>query len=542
MQQPHAHKSSASSATDKNQQLHKDILRLGLCFRSKSDRIDHELSRLSKLSNEDKARQIDYVIATIVEEVIGLNETKAPADPLSKLVWKLESSGNHFKTNAPILEGDTSAENAEKLAREISAQLQSPDPTVDAISKFCANLPIQENLKRELEAVKHLIVNNASRLESLNAFRNLVEQLSVDLGGSNHNKPTTASDHNTARNLLLELMNLVDFPQQLMADADDIRKNLSSMETSADLESVLVEIASLIQQTQQTLESEIDRLTKFLATLSERLEKLDALLANSITIRDQSIESKDQLKQDFADQVNVLRANIGSNENANEIREIISNRLEKLSVHLSDYLAREDERQQKTTEQTLEMQKMVSALESKTEKLHRDLEQQKEQLHIDPLTKIFNRSGYTSILRESINSFQTSGHIFSIAVFDIDHFKKINDQFGHLAGDKVLMNLARQTTKELRNSDSLCRYGGEEFVIVMPDTNADEAFQVAEKLRQNIENYHFHHGDITVPVTISCGAAQFHKTDNAESIFERADKALYRAKAGGRNRSVQADS
>ena len=539
MQQLHAHSASAS---DKSQRLQKDILRLGLCFRNKSNRIDQELGKLSKLSNEEKAVQIDRTIAIIIDEVISLSETKSNQDPLTKLAWKLESTGNQFNANGPILDGDPSTENAERLAREISDALLAPDPSVSAMTRFCDELPIQQSVRRELDAVKHLIVNNASRVESLNAFRSLLAQLSYDLHDNRPSGETNTADQNASRDLLLELMNLVDFPQDLVVEADEIRKHLSCLEASQDLETILNQIADLIERTRQTLETEIDRLTKFLATLSKRLENLDSLLASSMSIRDQSIESQDRLKHDFAKEVDGLRENIQSNKQANEIREIISNRLEKLSVHLSDYLAQEGERQEKSTAQSLEMQKTVSALESKTEKLHRDLEQQKVQLQIDPLTKILNRSGYNSILNDSIKTFRHTGRVFSIAVFDIDHFKKINDQFGHLAGDKVLANLAKQTKMELRATDSLCRYGGEEFVILMADTNAKDAFQTAEKLRNSIEKYHFHHGETSVPVTISCGTAEFRDCDNAESFFERADKALYRAKSSGRNRSIQAEN
>ena len=120
-------------------------------------------------------------------------------------------------------------------------------------------------------------------------------------------------------------------------------------------------------------------------------------------------------------------------------------------------------------------------------------------------------------------------------VIDIDFFKRINDTFGHAAGDKVLKTVARVLQVNIRETDFISRYGGEEFVLIMPETNKDGGAQVAEKLRATIEKCPFHSNNQKVPVTISIGIAEFDGEDNAVTVFERADKALYAAKEGGRN-------
>lgn len=126
----------------------------------------------------------------------------------------------------------------------------------------------------------------------------------------------------------------------------------------------------------------------------------------------------------------------------------------------------------------------------------------------------------------------------SVLMLDIDHFKDTNDQLGHLAGDAVLREIARVLRDGLRGVDSVGRYGGEEFVLVLPQTRYDEARHTAERLRQRIEQHAFKTGDRFTRVTVSLGVATFpsERVDSAASLLREADLALYRAKEQGRNR------
>jgi diguanylate cyclase len=123
-----------------------------------------------------------------------------------------------------------------------------------------------------------------------------------------------------------------------------------------------------------------------------------------------------------------------------------------------------------------------------------------------------------------------------IAAWDIDHFKRINDAYGHRAGDKVLRIVADTLAERLRETDFLARYGGEEFVMILPGTQADGAAQVIEAMRAAVAGLGFHFRGNPVSVTVSCGITPFRDGDSPDEAFERADKALYRAKQAGRNR------
>jgi diguanylate cyclase len=123
-----------------------------------------------------------------------------------------------------------------------------------------------------------------------------------------------------------------------------------------------------------------------------------------------------------------------------------------------------------------------------------------------------------------------------LLIFDIDHFKRVNDTYGHKAGDKALKLIARTLQNNLRESDFLARFGGEEFVVLMPQTELNAAIGAANKLREAVEANQFHYQQKRVLITISCGATQFKDDDTIDSAFQRADQALYKAKQNGRNR------
>ena len=155
----------------------------------------------------------------------------------------------------------------------------------------------------------------------------------------------------------------------------------------------------------------------------------------------------------------------------------------------------------------------------------------------DALTGVNNRRRLDEKLVELEHLYHRTHREFALLVIDADHFKRINDTHGHAAGDNVLRALARQLQASTRSTDFVARFGGEEFVILLPDlTDANEAIAVAEKIRHNIENVRM---DGVGQVTVSIGVALMSPSDiGPESLMERADQALYQAKDGGRNKVV----
>lgn len=162
--------------------------------------------------------------------------------------------------------------------------------------------------------------------------------------------------------------------------------------------------------------------------------------------------------------------------------------------------------------------------------------------HRDPLTQIFNRR-YFAEQSQKIKSYsqRNNNSPFSIITLDIDKFKDINDKYGHLIGDEVIIKVAHIIENEVRDSDIVARFGGEEFVMLLQDCDLKNAYNVAEKTRKDIENalVETKAGD-EVKFTVSLGVAQFSSIDrdNIESTLSRADDALYKAKDGGRNQTV----
>ncbi|MFQ5759807.1 MAG: GGDEF domain-containing protein [Acidiferrobacterales bacterium] len=161
-----------------------------------------------------------------------------------------------------------------------------------------------------------------------------------------------------------------------------------------------------------------------------------------------------------------------------------------------------------------------------------------EQAITDSLTGTRNRRGITISALEAMAHAERYGHPLSVAMLDVDHFKEVNDTHGHKAGDRALQGVAAILTEALRLPDKVGRYGGEEFLLVMPETGLEETSKITERIRQQVSEAEFDIGDRKVKLTISIGAALFEKGEDLEQLVSRADRALYRAKGSGRNSVV----
>lgn len=153
----------------------------------------------------------------------------------------------------------------------------------------------------------------------------------------------------------------------------------------------------------------------------------------------------------------------------------------------------------------------------------------------DPLTGIYNRAALDEALQREIRHAQRQNNPLSLVVLDIDHFKAINDQYGHIIGDCVLKAVVKNIQSCMRNTDQLFRYGGEEFVVLMRDTDGKGACLLAERIRSRIETAHCLCSGAEIPVTTSAGVSSLREHDSPVALFAHADQALYLAKEGGRN-------
>jgi two-component system, cell cycle response regulator len=206
-----------------------------------------------------------------------------------------------------------------------------------------------------------------------------------------------------------------------------------------------------------------------------------------------------------------------------------------LEIGVNDYLSRPIDKNELAARVRTQIRK-----KRYTERLRDNVQLSIEMAITDALTGLYNRRYMETHVGTLVEQAVSRGKPLTVLVLDIDYFKSINDTYGHDAGDDVLREFAIRIRKSIRGIDLACRYGGEEFVVVMPETDLAVATMVAERLRRRIatEAFAIQQGTRKVEVTISIGIAALGAQDNAASVLKRADQALYRAKRDGRNRVV----
>jgi len=351
-----------------------------------------------------------------------------------------------------------------------------------------------------------------------------------------NNKITGADDSPTIfKELSEELQQLIlslDISNAHIKQLELISKKIAAAKNTLNLPQYCMAIISIIiDSTREERRSS----RHFLYTLNDSLTQFCLNFVSNLKNTESVFEEQDLCVKNIQRKSARLKKEAEQAVNMESLRDNIFSYVENIEQLIK---AKENAKEQQIRQKFQNMAREIKELQNETKNYQNTLKQQNKQLHTDFLTKVPNRAAWGERLRIEYIRYKRYQHPLSLAVIDIDKFKKINDTFGHLAGDKVLNVIAQTLQKSLRNSDFIARYGGEEFAVLLPEISSENMHTLLEKLGRTIKAIPFKFKKENISISISIGCATFEQDDDIDDAFERADRALYHAKNNGRNQVV----
>lgn len=343
------------------------------------------------------------------------------------------------------------------------------------------------------------------------------------------------ADTKTISQQLISLLENADLPLEFAEEGNDLKLRLQNGQS---LGPVFEDAVNLLLSIKKHLQLEQQEMADFLSTLTEELAELGLITAGVNIAAEDAEKKRSSLDQDLAAQMADLQKKSASATQLEPLKQLVGIRLHGINQQLQSYAVQEQFEREKTQRELRTLLQKIREMETETTELQSRLEAAQNRAMRDPLTNLPNRLAFEERLTDEIARSHRYGTSLVLAVWDIDFFKNINDTYGHKSGDKALMVIATLLSKHCREADFLARFGGEEFVMLLPETTLPSALKVADKLRETIEKSSFHANGDRISITLSCGLTQYRKGDDNESIFVRADGALYQAKQNGRNQCI----
>lgn len=368
-----------------------------------------------------------------------------------------------------------------------------------------------------------LILCASSVLREIDDLRSSVSQI-----------PDSAEISSKVNQSLQQLLAHLAIPQNLDSKRDHLKIRLEEQLNGDNLSKLIDGLTELVVD---AFNMEQKRFKGFLQELTNQLQDFNVFLKSSTHVREEATEESRQLETAIQGDIDQIKSHIDNSKTIEELAVKVNQNLALIGDKLREFRRNQLERDEEYFKQLDHLQSKLNESEHNAEEIKSLLNHQKYKINHDSLTGLPNRESYDEYIQEAFQRWQKAGKSFSLAVGDIDLFKQINDTLGHLAGDKVLKKVASIFKSSIGEIDYIARYGGEEFVLIFEETSSDSAFAIVEKLRKSVESCVFLYRDNKVDVTVSFGVTTILKKDNIESLFIRADNALYKAKNAGRNRS-----
>ena len=489
----------------------------------------------------DEAASHQYLLPALLSQLSNLQAQalavqQAPAQDQPGLLQRLFGSRSESASDAPVTSAPAPAADVPPAAESAAPAVPVDEPLPAAPAP--APAPVAE-AAAGAAPVRQEAAEVPAVLDSLPVPPGLVPL--DDEGDGPFSLPSSEPGYsavaphiaNSLRNLLDEL----DLPASHLPQGEALRERLEGNLNWYELVPVLDDLAVLLLAVNNGGQREFagylkqlnERLAAFIQTLSEAHEGYGA-----------SAQSARNFNQQLQDQVTDLQNSVQEAVDLDALKQALEQRLEGLLQSVSNHQRQRDSAEDDVAERLQGLVKRVAEMESEAQQFRAHIEEQRQKSLLDPLTGLPNRAAWSERLELEVARRQRYGGQLLMAVLDIDHFKRINDGYGHLAGDRVLKIIAGELNRRLRKTDFMARFGGEEFVLLVPATPLEGGLQLLETLRSAVEACPFHFKGEPVTITLSAGIAEFRDGESAETAFERADQALYRAKGAGRNRVEQA--
>ncbi|MHC8408830.1 diguanylate cyclase [Pseudomonas sp. Hz4] len=346
-------------------------------------------------------------------------------------------------------------------------------------------------------------------------------------------EPSYSSVAKHIEDTLLGLLDDLTLPEHHRPQAETLRDRLKNGLNWYELLPILDDLATLMLAITDSGQHEFEA---YLQQLNERLESFQSNLQAASDGHADNRSAAREMDTQIREQVDGLQNSMQDAADLDDLKHVLENHLEGLLGTMDQHQRQRDEREQEVAARLHGLAERVAHMEQEALGYREHLEEQRQKALIDPLTGLPNRAAWSEQLDQEISQWQQQGNSLLLAMLDLDHFKRINDNYGHLAGDKVLKIIASVLRKRLRGTDFIARFGGEEFVLLMPATVPAVGAKLLENLRASIEACPFHFKGEPVTITISMGLTGFKPGEHSDLVLKRADQALYRAKHAGRNR------
>ncbi|WP_248747465.1 diguanylate cyclase [Pseudomonas sp. MWU12-2037] len=349
-------------------------------------------------------------------------------------------------------------------------------------------------------------------------------------------EPSYSSVAEHIESTLLGLLDDLTLPERHQAHAEAMRHRLEHGLNWYELLPILDDLAVLMLAINDSGQHDFQI---YLKQLNERLESFQSNLQAASAGHAEGRTAANELHSQLREHVDSLQSSVQDAADLESLKHVLENRLEGLLGTMDQHQQQRAIREQEVAVRLQSLAERVAHMEQEAQGYRDHLEEQRQKALVDPLTGLPNRAAWSERLEQEMAQWQQHGNTLLIAMLDLDHFKRINDNYGHLAGDKVLKIIASELRKRLRPGDFIARFGGEEFVLLVPDTSVTAGLKLTESLRAAIEACPFHFKGERVTITVSVGLSAFKTGERSDHALKRADEALYRAKNAGRNRIEQ---
>ena len=520
---------NAEALLDICAELKRGLSRLSYVGMGLTEELDKELANLRKIiKQEGEIEEIKNVINNI-SKILRTLDDESNHKEIDSANQRLDLLGTLLKNQLPKdLKKDLKKVKKSSKSKDAAAIVSS---IAEVIQSYVDGIESEITTKKSAPAQKQgfiasLFSKKKKPVEDQDSITNKDEKNSKK---SNLEVSYFPQDLRDSLQLLIDQLSSMDGYSEI---AEGLNVEISKIEKIEQLSSLLEMITSAFIEIS---DQEHVQFEKFLKTLNTRIVRVNDFINQTLKFSQDSNTDSQQLNLDLNDNLSNIKDSLTNSDNFDDAKADIFGHMDHIVGQINQYCIKQQNTSEQLASQVDKLSEQLRATEDEASRLKDDLAEQRVRAQTDPLTRLPNRYSYNERLTQEYNRWRRYRNSLTLVIADIDLFKKVNDEHGHAFGDKVLKDIATFLSAGVRESDFIARFGGEEFIILLPETAIIDATRAMNKIRVGISKMAIRKNDEVVPVSMSFGISEFESDDTPKAVFERADKALYRAKEKGRN-------